>query len=104
MIFDQAEYHLRRQWGWAGVQALAPVSDVVIMVDVLSFSTAVDIAVARGAAVLPYRWRDPSAGAFAKSKGALLATSRSGDGYSLPWCCLRPTAARSASWRAPLQL
>ncbi|MGA2742439.1 MAG: 2-phosphosulfolactate phosphatase, partial [Bryobacteraceae bacterium] len=33
--------------------------------------------------VLPYRWRDGSAEAFAKSKGALLASPRSAGGYSL---------------------
>jgi 2-phosphosulfolactate phosphatase len=83
VIFNQAEYELRCEWGAAGVKALAPVSDVVIVVDVLSFSTAVDIAVARGAQVLPYRWRDESAAAFAQSKGALLASHRSAGGYSL---------------------
>jgi 2-phosphosulfolactate phosphatase len=83
VIWDQAEYDLRCEWGLAGVQTLAPISDVLIVVDVLVFSTAVDIAVARGASVLPYRWRDSSAEAFAKSKGALLASPRSAGGYSL---------------------
>ena len=83
MIWDQAEYDLRCEWGLAGVQTLAPISDVLIVVDVLVFSTAGDIAVARGASVLPYRWRDSSAEAFAKSKGALLASPRSAGGYSL---------------------
>jgi len=81
--WDQAEYDLRCEWGLAGVKAVAPISDVLIVVDVLVFSTSVDIALARGASVLPYRWRDSSAEAFAKSKGALLASSRSAGGYSL---------------------
>lgn len=64
--------------------ALAPQSEAVVVVDVLSFSTAVDVAVARGAAVLPYRWKDSSAHAFAESKGAILAGPRSASGgYSL---------------------
>ena len=83
MHYDQAEYDLRCEWGLAGVPVLTPISDALIVVDVLVFSTAVDIAVARGAAVLPYRWRDSSAEAFAQSKGALLASSRSRGGYSL---------------------
>src|ERR1700691_5183038 len=83
MHWDQSEYDLRCEWGLAGVQALAPIGDVLIVVDVLVFSTAVDVAVARGASVLPYRWRDSSAETFANSKGALLASSRSAGGYSL---------------------
>lgn len=83
MHWDQSEFDLRCEWGLAGVQALAPISDVLIVVDVLVFSTAVDVAVGRGATVLPYRWRDRTAAAFADSKGALLAGPRSAGGYSL---------------------
>jgi 2-phosphosulfolactate phosphatase len=66
------------------VRSLAPQSDAVVIVDVLSFSTAVDIAVARGASMLPYRWKDASAEAYARSKGAVSAGPRNAaTGYSL---------------------
>lgn len=67
-----------------GVRSLAPHSDAAVIVDVLSFSTAVDVAVARGASILPYPWKDTSAEAYARSKGALLARARGASGgYSL---------------------
>ena len=97
MHYDQAEYDLRCEWGLAGVQVLAPNNDVLVVVDVLVFSTAVDIAVAHGAAVLPYRWRDSSAAAFAKSKGALLASPRSARGYSLSPPSLQSIPAGAAA-------
>ena len=74
MFYDQTRYTVRCEWGLRGLEALAPLSDVVIIVDVLSFSTCVDIATARGAVVLPYPWRDASADAYAKAKNALLAS------------------------------
>jgi 2-phosphosulfolactate phosphatase len=43
---------------------LAPVSDVVILVDVLSFTTALDIATSRRAVVFPYPRRDASASSY----------------------------------------
>jgi len=36
MLFDQSEYALRCEWGAQGVAQLAPISDVLIVVDVLS--------------------------------------------------------------------
>lgn len=83
-IFDQHEFDIRCEWGAAGIEQLAPHSDAIIIVDVLSFSTCVDIAVSRGAVVYPYRWRDERAYDYAKSLGALVAAGRrTASGYSL---------------------
>ena len=76
MRFDQEGHELRCEWGLQGVRHLAATSDAVVVVDVLSFSTAVDIAVANGAMVLPYRWNDESAQRFAAENDALLAGAR----------------------------
>ncbi len=76
MIFDQAEFDVRCEWGAQGIAQLAPISDVVIIVDVLSFSTSVEIAVTRGATIFPYRWHDEGALEFAKSINAELADLR----------------------------
>jgi 2-phosphosulfolactate phosphatase len=86
---SQGEYDLRLEWGLPGVRALAGTSRAAVIVDVLSFSTAVDIATARGAAVLPYRWRDRTAAEFASARGALLAEERRAGGYSLSPASLR---------------
>jgi len=77
MWSDQSSYDLRCEWGEAGVAALAPSVDAIVIVDVLSFSTCVDIAVARGASIYPYRWKDESAAEFARSIGGVLASPRS---------------------------
>ena len=66
-----------------GVLQLAPISDVIIIVDVLSFSTCIEIANSRGAIAYPYRWKDDSAVAYADSIGAVLAGRRGTGGYSL---------------------
>jgi 2-phosphosulfolactate phosphatase len=79
----QHGYRMRMDWGRAGVQLLAGEVDLVIVVDVLSFSTAVSVAVERGAAVIPYRVRGDSA-AYARGIGATLAAAdRSGPGPTL---------------------
>jgi 2-phosphosulfolactate phosphatase len=85
MRFDQGEFDIRCEWGIAGVRHFAANSDAIVIVDVLSFSTCVAIAVGRGAVVYPYRWQDESATAYANSLGAVLAGSRrqSLSGYSL---------------------
>jgi 2-phosphosulfolactate phosphatase len=48
--FDQHRYQVRHEWGAAGLERLAP-ADVVVVVDVLRFSTTVVDRVARGESV-----------------------------------------------------
>ena len=83
MNSHQAEYDRRCEWGEGGVLELSRTSDVVIIVDVLSFSTCVDIATASGAAVYPYLWKDERAREFATSIDAELATPRGTRRFSL---------------------
>lgn len=83
MTFDQSEFEIRCEWGRNGLATLAPISDVVVIVDVLSFSTAVDIALGRGAIVLPYPLKGDAAASYAASTGAMLASADRGSGFSL---------------------
>ena len=84
MFFEQQEFDIRCEWGKHGVAVLAPISNVTIIVDVLSFSTSVDIAVYRGAVVFPFQWNDNRAADFAASIDAELAEpKRTHSRYSL---------------------
>lgn len=64
-------------WGAAGARALARTSDLLVIVDVLSFTTSLTIAVDRGAQVWPYSWGSDGAEQFAREIGAVLARGRS---------------------------
>jgi 2-phosphosulfolactate phosphatase len=83
MYFDQSAYAVRCEWGLAGLAACLPGSAALVIVDTLSFSTAVDIAVSRGARVFPFAARDETAQAFAAERGALLASRDRHAGFSL---------------------
>lgn len=83
MTDDQSEFDLRCEWGEWGVAKLAPISDVVIIVDVLSFSTCVEIGTDNKAIIFPYPERDESAAEYAKSVKAQLASRDRQQGYSL---------------------
>ena len=97
MRFDQNDYDLRCEWGLPGVRALAPTSDAIVIVDILSFSTAVDIAVTNGASILPYRGKDGRARGFARSKRALLASWRRSTGkYTLSPASLQAIPGNTA--------
>ncbi|GAA2776045.1 2-phosphosulfolactate phosphatase [Saccharopolyspora taberi] len=76
-------HEVRFEWGIDGVRALAPESAALVVVDVLSFSTAVDVATGTGAKVLPLRWNDERASRAAQRSGALLARPRSSTEWSL---------------------
>lgn len=54
-----------------------------MIVDVLSFSTCVDVAVARGGRILPWDPDAPDAAPFAERHGAFLAGRRGNARFSL---------------------
>lgn len=80
--FSQETWACRCEWGPGAAAALAP-ADVIVVVDVFSFTTCVDIAVSRGASILPYSWNDASAEEFARAQQAELAGRRRQARYSL---------------------
>ncbi len=51
--FDQVSYRCRLDWGWDGARRAAARGDVLVVVDVLRFSTATAVAVQQGAYVVP---------------------------------------------------
>jgi 2-phosphosulfolactate phosphatase len=73
MYFDQQENDIRFEWGLTGMQALAPHCEVIIIVDVLSFTTCVNIAVERGAIVFPYNGAAEDLPDYAAGRKALYA-------------------------------
>jgi 2-phosphosulfolactate phosphatase len=93
--FSQGLAAVRCEWGAYGITTLGPDSDVLVVVDVLSFSTCVDVAVGNGAFVYPYPRHDQSAERFAADRQALLAQSRwsKSPGYSLSPASLRAIPA-----------
>ncbi len=71
--FEQRDFAVRFGWGPNALRRLAPKADAVVIVDVLSFSTCVDIVVGRGATVLPYKWHDGSEAAYGVEHDAVVA-------------------------------
>lgn len=78
----QEGFAYRFDWGPNGLRALAT-ADVVVIVDVLRFTTAVSAAIEAGVVVLPYRWADDGAPAYAAEHDARLAGLREDGALSL---------------------
>jgi 2-phosphosulfolactate phosphatase len=74
--FEQSGFAARMDWGVAGLRTLEPDVGLLVIVDVLSFTTAVEVATSRGARVYPYPMRDRSAIDFAAQHHAVLAINR----------------------------
>ncbi|GAT87598.1 hypothetical protein CVCC1112_2257 [Paenarthrobacter nicotinovorans] len=79
----QLPYSVRFEWGLDGARAVVPGADLAVVVDVLSFTTCVSVAVDRGAVVFPYPLRDAGASEFAARHRAALAGPRGSEGLSL---------------------
>ena len=120
---DQDGFAWRFDWGLDGLCALAPAADVVVVIDVLRFTTAVTVAVERGVSVTPAplpfvptgapgrpwelspRWiREHPAGAqlvLASPNGAALAVAAAEVGVAKLWAgCIRNAAAVARAARA----
>src|SRR5215207_1322597 len=96
MYFEQAGFVVRFDWGEAGIRALAAGCDTLVIVDVLSFTTAVDMAVARGAAVVPFPYFDARAEEFARQVDAVLAVPRTRMSEAHPYSLSPPSLAHIA--------
>ncbi|MGL4174662.1 MAG: 2-phosphosulfolactate phosphatase [Dermatophilaceae bacterium] len=75
--WDQAPHGIRVDWGSRGAHELVAggVAHVVV-VDVLSFTTSVGVAVSRGMTVRPHPWHDRSGHELAARSGAVCAVGR----------------------------
>lgn len=73
--FDQHGYRCRLEWGRRGARAAAERGDVLVVVDTLSFSTAVVTAVQHGASVYPCAY-DEDPAALARRVGGEVAVGR----------------------------
>ncbi|GAB4458794.1 MAG: hypothetical protein OHK0029_20470 [Armatimonadaceae bacterium] len=81
---------MRLEWGWRGAETAAARGDLLVVVDVLSFSTTAVTALANGFILYPCR-SDAEAHAVAELTGAALAVKRSAgdemtEGFSLSPC------------------
>ncbi|WP_231496233.1 2-phosphosulfolactate phosphatase [Nocardioides sp. URHA0032] len=80
------------EWGPTGAASIVEPGGIAVVVDVLSFTTTLSVAVERGMTVYPFRWKDERAVAYAEERDAVLATGRSvRDGVSLS-----PASVRAA--------
>jgi 2-phosphosulfolactate phosphatase len=93
----QAGYTVKFGWGLAGAAVLAPHSDVVVVVDVITFSTTVSVAIERGCRVYPHPWEPESALARARELGAEVAVSRSLVSAEHPYSLSPATLSRAPS-------
>ncbi|WP_193613056.1 2-phosphosulfolactate phosphatase [Nocardioides lijunqiniae] len=72
----QQAHAVRLEWGPTGGAAVAAGADLAVVVDVLSFTTTLTVAVERGMAVHPFAWRDERAAQHAAALDAVLAVGR----------------------------
>ena len=75
-------------WGAEDLARVADTADAIVIVDTLRFTSAVSVAVSRGAVILPYRWRDDTVTHHALAHDAEVGGSR--ENPTTPWS-LSPT-------------
>jgi 2-phosphosulfolactate phosphatase len=93
--FRQAGAGVRFDWGPTAARTLPTRRSALVVVDVLSFTTAVSVATGRGIAIVPYPLGEPGAADLAERLGAALAVPRRERSAAHPWT-LSPSALRTA--------
>lgn len=91
----QQSVGVRFGWGQNASRALSSPGCVMVVVDVLSFGTAVSVAVSRGTAVLPYPVGAENSAELARDRDAVLAAGRRRVTPEHPWS-LSPAALLAA--------
>lgn len=84
-VFSQDPSGVRFEWGPVGAGLLAEACAILVVVDVLSFSTATSVAVERGMRVHPFPWRGEDARAYGARVGAVVASGRRAATAEHPW-------------------
>ena len=102
-VLGQRSASVRFEWGPAGASALSEEDGCLIIVDVLSFTTAVSVVTGRGTAVIPYPMGQPGVEAFAAQHDADIAVGRREVTAERPWS-LSPAALALAPPSARLVL
>jgi 2-phosphosulfolactate phosphatase len=96
----QLQAQVRFEWGERGAEAITPGAALAVVVDVLSFTTTLTVAIDTGGEVYPFPWKGESAQAFASEHGATLAVGRfeadTADG-PIPAVTLSPTSMAAAA-------
>ncbi|NYI86803.1 2-phosphosulfolactate phosphatase [Amycolatopsis endophytica] len=107
--FAQSGHDLRLEWGPDGVAELGRECAALVVVDVLSFSTTVDLVTSRGGRVRPLRWRGDSVPRPAavgpapglldlpSPNGATLCAQAAATGATVLAGCLRNASAVAAA-------
>jgi 2-phosphosulfolactate phosphatase len=92
---SQSAHRVRMEWGPVGAEALAAGGGSAVVVDVLSFTTTLTVAVERGIEVFPFGWGDARATTYAAMRDAVLAVGRRAAGAGE--VSLSPASVRAAS-------
>ena len=82
MVGGEFPVRVTCEWGVHGVES-APADAVIVVIDVLCFTTCVSIACGRGATVFPCVWNDDRASKLGEAEGAIIAAKRGQPGYTL---------------------
>ncbi|KNX37115.1 2-phosphosulfolactate phosphatase [Luteipulveratus halotolerans] len=96
---SQHRHRIRLDWGLQGAQSVVDGADQAVVVDVLSFTTTLTVAIDLGAEVYPYQWRDESVVEFAEARDARYAVGRFKARESGPLAAvsLSPASLRTAT-------